>query len=398
MAGKRRGKRAVAPDGSVMVHGRNPNGAGSVYQTKDGRWVASWHEPGRKYPRKATDKSRQGAIEKRSERMTQPLAGEGITLEELADWWLHNVYKAAVSIDTWHKAEERLPRIKKTLGTTPVNSLRYDVLTEWQAGLLEELSPGTVRNYRQTMALILDEGVKRGFLQGNPMRTVAPPPRADNDRPALESAQVHLLVKVARTLRLGAAVVILFLQGWRVSEVLGLAWDDIDFETGRVRLRRISVYRKGHGRVLKPRAKTDGAHGEHWLSPTCLEFLKARKLAQIEERKAAPTWQVVMCDGTPVDLVFTNLTGGLVQRYRVQLAVERAAKAARIDPAGLATHGGRRTVVTVMWDEGDQPLEDIAGFVGHADRKTTESYVKRRKKRPRAVAERAAKVLDPAAS
>jgi predicted metal-dependent RNase len=59
---------------------------------------------------------------------------------------------------------------------------------------------------------------------------------------------------------------------------------------------------------------------------------------------------------------------------------------------------GRNPNVTVMWDEGDEPLEDIAGFVGHADRKTTEAYVKRRKKRPRAVAERAAKMLDPAAS
>jgi hypothetical protein len=67
------GKRAVATDGTVVVHGKNPNGAGSVYQTKDGRWVATWHEPGRKYPRKATGKSRHEAIGKCDERMRQPL-------------------------------------------------------------------------------------------------------------------------------------------------------------------------------------------------------------------------------------------------------------------------------------------------------------------------------------
>jgi integrase len=192
-------------------------------------------------------------------------------------------------------------------------------------------------------------------------------------------------------------VVILFLQGWRVSEVLGLAWDDIDLETGNVQLQRIAIYRKGVGRMLKPRAKTDATHGEYWLTPTCLELLKARHRAQANERIAATRWEVVECDGRPVDLVFTNLTGGLVQRFRVQKAVERAAKAAGIDPGGLATHGGRRTVVTVMWDEGDEQIDDIAGFVGHADAKTTAGYVKRRRKRPQNVAKRAAKVLDPAA-
>jgi hypothetical protein len=28
-----------------------------------------------------------------------------LTLGALADWWLHNVYRTKVSIDTWHKAE-----------------------------------------------------------------------------------------------------------------------------------------------------------------------------------------------------------------------------------------------------------------------------------------------------
>ena len=87
-----------------------------------------------------------------------------------------------------------------------------------------------------------------------------------------------------------------------------------------------------------------------------------------------------------------------MQRYRVQRAVERAAEAAGLDPTGLATHGGRRTVITVMWSEGDESVEDIAEFVGQADPKTTAAYVKRRGKRPEPIARRSAQLPDPAAS
>jgi integrase len=398
MTGRRRDKRAVAPDGTVTVHGKNANGEGSVFQTRDGRWVATWWEPGRRYPRKATGKSRDDAIRRRDERRAQPPPGRGQTLGEVADWWLHNVYRTRVSIDTWHKAEERLPRVKREFGHLHPSQVTYDAVVEWLATLLEEFKRGTVKNYRQTLALIFDDAVRRGLAQGNPVRTTELPTRAASEGRALDAKESRALVAAAQDLRLGAAVVLLYLMGWRVSEVLGLAWDDIDFEFGKVTLRRSSVYRKGVGRILKPTAKTDGAHGEHWLTPTCLELLKARRAAQLEERAAADRWETVACEGRPVDLVFTNLTGGLVQRYRVQRAVERAAKAVGIDPSGLATHGGRRTVITVLWSEGDESVEDIAELVGHVDPKTIAGYVKRRGKRPERIARRSAQLLDPAAS
>jgi integrase len=40
----------------------------------------------------------------------------------------------------------------------------------------------------------------------------------------------------------------------------------------------------------------------------------------------------------------------------------------------LGTHAGRRTVVTMLSVEGDEALEDIARFVGHAKPSTTAGY------------------------
>lgn len=108
----------------------------------------------------------------------------------------------------------------------------YRVVTEWQARLARSLAPRTVRHHRQTLAQVVDEGVKMGALVGNPVRAVKPLRVTDPPGAALDRDQTKALLAAMRDHQLGAAVALLFLQGWRVSEVLGLAWEDLDFDAG----------------------------------------------------------------------------------------------------------------------------------------------------------------------
>ena len=62
-----------------------------------------------------------------------------------------------------------------------------------------------------------------GALVGNPVRSVKPLQVTEAEAVALDRDQGQALLAAARDHRLGAAVALLFLQGWRVSEVLGLA-------------------------------------------------------------------------------------------------------------------------------------------------------------------------------
>jgi len=59
-----------------------------------------------------------------------------------------------------------------------------------------------------------------------------------------------------------------------------------------------------------------------------------------------------------------------VLRQAFAKLVEQAGKTAGI-AAELGTHTGRRTVVTTPFVDGDEALEDIARFVGHARPATT---------------------------
>lgn len=136
----------------------------------------------------------------------------------------------------------------------------------------------------------------------------------------------------------------------------------------------------------------------HWLAPTLITLLKQRRDEQDAERKTAgETWKTQRCDGRKVELVFTTTTGGLVLRQTVDTAIKRLGKKAGMDPevmAKVATHTGRRTVVTAMY-EGDMPIDDIAHHVGHALPYDDSRLCEAPWERPQQVAERAARLLDP---
>jgi integrase len=378
----------------VRVFGKAGNRDGSVYRQADGRWCATWWVPGEKRPRKATGKTQQEAIDRRAKRQQQGGLDLGAlrTVGGLAEWWLHNVHRQAVRPSSWAKSQDRVRKIKETLGDLPVMELDYRAVTEWQAKLARTLAPRTVRHHRQTLAQVVDEAVKMGALVGNPVRAVKPLRVTDAPAVALDRDQTRALLAAVRDHRLGAAVALLFLQGWRVSEVLGLAWEDLDLDAGIAHVRRASVYVDGRGQQLGP-TKTDGARGEHWLMPTVVDLLARRRQAQEDERAMAPVWETVSYQGEPVNLVFTTPTGGLVLRQTIAKVVKQAAKTAGIS-AQLGTHAGRRTVVTTLFVDGGEALEDIARFVGHTKPTTTAGYVKRLGRRPEAVAKRAAAVLD----
>lgn len=393
MSGRRKGKRVETPDG-VRVLGKNANREGSVYRQANGRWCATWWVPSEKRPRKATGKTREAAIDRRAKRRAQA----GLDLDELrtvgklADWWLHNVHRPAVRASSWAKSEDRVRRIKDTLGHLQVVDVDYRVVTEWLATIGKQLAPRTVRHHRQTLAQIIDEAVKMRMIVGNPVRSVDPPRVPEHDGIALGRDVARTIIDAVREHRLGAAVALLFLQGWRVSEVLGLAWEDLNLEAGSVTVRRASVYVDGRGQQLGP-TKTDNARGEQWLMPTVVELLQVRRQHQDDERADAPVWETITYNSQQLSMVFTSPTGGLVLRQAIAKLVKQGAKAAGVT-ATVGTHTGRRSVITTLYTAGEEALEDIAQFVGHAKPATTAGYVKHLGRRPKAVSERAASLLD----
>ena len=185
-------------------------------------------------------------------------------------------------------------------------------------------------------------------------------------RRVLTAAEIKsLVVAQADTDRLGAAVVLLFTVGLRASEVLGLRWVDVDVDAETLTVRQACKYLEGTGMVIGE-TKTQGAQGVHHLPAPAVAALKAHRARQAAEQLAAGG----LWSDRYAGLVFRNVHGGLVLRQSLTKAVGRCATAAGIDPTGLATHSGRRSLVTALFVAGAD-IEDIAHHVGHANVSTT---------------------------
>lgn len=244
-------------------------------------------------------------------------------------------------------------------------------------------------------------GLSVGDLASNPVSRV-PVPKAGADdrrnRRVLTPDEVRrILVGLDGARPLGAAVALLLTAGLRVSSVLGLAWPDIDLDAATATVRRGSTYTGGGVGARLDDPKTRRTAGVHHLSPTAVALLRQRRTQQQLDRDAAgDRWVTTRWEGEPIDLAFTGRTGRMAVRQGVTVALAAACERAGVDPARVATHTGRRSVITALWADG-VPLEDIARHVGHSSTETTAGYVVDLGRRPQSVAERAALLLDPEA-
>lgn len=408
-----RGKRSTTADGDVEVVAKNANGDGSVYfeptrTSKDGKvrpgyWRASYRDADGKR-RTVSGPTRVQAEARREVKLVEiparPRVGSRFshqtTVAELADWWLDSVARHQVKTSTLVSYRKFASYLANDIGTHHVVDVGPETLTQWQSKLLDRYAPYTVLNCRKVCRQAFTEAVKFGLIPANPFDLVkAPRAKRVKAGRALSPADARALITAAHELRLGAAVTLLFCQGWRVSEVLGLAWEDLDLDAGTAQIRRGASYTPSVGMVLGS-TKTSGAEGIHHLAPVSVNNLRKRRSEQGEERHAAGAdWSEHVYDGEPVSMVFTTARGGLANRQAVTKEIGRAAKLAGIDPEGLASHSGRRTVVTALYADGRLDLADVARHVGHSDPSTTAGYVRSLGHRPSDTAARAAELLDP---
>ena len=400
MPRKAKGKQVRDATGRVIaVRGRGANGEGSVYAVEGGtRWRATWRDHSGKL-RSVSGRTRERVIERRAEAVGSDAQGALIdrttTVGQLTHWWVDHVASLRVRPSTAAKYADRAQRLDATLGHHRIAELRAQHVTEWQSSeLADGQAAKSVINTRQVLRQALASAVDLGLLTTNVVDKVKAPKRPTSTARALTADEARALITAASTDRLGAAVALLFVQGWRVSEVLGLAWDDIDTTAGTATVRRAAVYVDGTGVAHGP-TKTAGAEGVHHLAPGVLAALERRhQLQRTERATAGATWRSATYQGRPVTLVFTTLDGGLVARQAVTKLLQRGAVAAGLDPTGIATHTGRRTVVTTLYGAEGVDLADVARHVGHASPATTAGYVRNLGQRPRTTAEAAARALD----
>ena len=111
------------------------------------------------------------------------------------------------------------------------------------------LSSKTIQHYHRLISSIMHSAVKWQIILSNPCDRVDPPKVAKTEIEYLDNIQAIHLLNLLKTapVHYRCAVEVLLFTGMRRGELLGLEWDDIDFENQIVSIQRSSLYLADRG-------------------------------------------------------------------------------------------------------------------------------------------------------
>jgi integrase len=181
----------------------------------------------------------------------------------------------------------------------------------------------------------LRHAVNLGLLAANPASKIPLPKVVKEEIHPLDAPQSHLFLERAAEDRLYAMYAVALDSGMRQGELFGLAWPDLNFETGSVQVQRSLEEIKGHLRLKE--LKTKAARRRIRLSGFALDALhehRKRMLAEGRNVKDGP----VFCDTEGKRLRKSN-----VQRRSFDRIVSKAAL-----PENTRFHDLRHTCATLL--------------------------------------------------
>ncbi len=227
------------------------------------------------------------------------------------------------------------------------------------------LSSQTVRHFHTVLREAMGHALKWGLLGRNVAEAVSPPRVQRKNVSAWSMEEAARFLEATEKSRYHALFLLAIYGGLRRGELLGLKWEDVDFDAKLLFIKRQVVLVGGRVAVQEP--KTAQSKRGLVLDDDLAAALKKHKVAQAKERlQAGPLWQ----DG---GWIFPNGIGkplepqNLINRHFKPLAEK-----AGVPP--IRFHDLRHTCATSLLQIGVSAKE-VAEQLGHSTtRMTLDTY------------------------
>ena len=202
----------------------------------------------------------------------------------------------------------------------------------------------------------LADSVRWGDLPRNPASLAAPPKPVRQEMKVWSPEQLRTFVNATQNDRLAAAWLLLVTTGMRRGEVLGLAWEQVDFTNSRLAVvQSLSVVNYHDVGLIQP--KTTKGRRSIALDPATVAALQAHRIRQLEERLQ---WGEGWHDS---DLVFTRENGTTIHPQRMTSWFEQRSRDAGLPKIRL--HDLRHSYATAALAAG-VPAKVVSERLGHA--------------------------------
>ena len=282
----------------------------------------------------------------------------------LAGQWLP-AKKLQLAASTYRGYERNVQRhILPVLGRISLRRLRHQYIEALYDQLLSAtserpaLAPKTVYEIHLVIRGCLADAVRRGLLTRN-VALLARSPRLKaiprTEAQSWTDAQLRQFLRTAAGHRLFPLLWVAAMTGMRRNEVLGLKWDDIDFNKRRLGLNRglVAIGYELH----QTRGQTRTSRRSIDLDTTTLDVLAGWRTYQ------HATFAAVGLDSGD-GWVFTDGDGDPIHPHALSQAFERIARRAGIPVIRL--HDLRHTHGSLLIKEG-VPVKVVSERLGHAN-------------------------------
>ena len=279
-----------------MAKRKSSRGNGSVFLRKDGRWegryVIGRNEKGLPKTKSVLAKTRKECEEKlkvlrNSMKDHEPKRLKAdMTFGAWLDHWYQTECKPKIRPKTQADYENRIyQHIIPELGHIPLAKLAPGDLQQFyirlkQGGRLQRteaygpgLSDRMVKSCHVTCRMALDRTVALGLILKNPAHACKAPTTHPKDMQVLTQEEMQRLLIQAKENDCYELLLLELSTGLRRGELLALRWDDLDFQTGELRIERQVQRVKGSLTVTQP--KTRSSSRSMILPAPVLEILKS---------------------------------------------------------------------------------------------------------------------------
>lgn len=279
-----------------------------------------------------------------------------LTVGQWADIWQRD-YLGGVkpcTVRTYQGAVKN--HIKPALGAVRLSELHPYMVQGFVNGL-EGLSPASVRLAYRVLHMVLEKAVELEYISRNPAARCELPRLEQKEIHPLDDQQVAALLSAAKGGDLEHLVRVALFTGLRLSELLGLTWDCVDFDHGTLAV--VKQLARAEHRTAGPFISPKSGKGRTiTAAPSALRSLRAQRAKQSEmQLRAGPLWEDAH------GFVFTTELGGPLEQWTVEVKFRRLVDAAGLE--GVRFHDLRHTYAVNAIRAGDD-IKTIQGNLGHA--------------------------------
>ncbi len=220
------------------------------------------------------------------------------------------------------------------------------------------LSGKTILQVHRVLSKALKQAVRWQLIPRNVCQSVEPPRARHRELRTLSPEETRRLLEVAgaEDSIYGDTVIIGLHSGMRLGELLGLRWEDIDLDDGRLAVRRTLHYIPGEG-IIYREPKTARSRRTVLLGDVALDTLRRTRRRQLRMRLSlGPAYQ-------DHSFIFATTVGTPIFPSNLRRAFRRMVEKAGVD--ALRFHDLRHTHASLLLARGVHP-KVVSERLGHA--------------------------------